>query len=100
MTVQRGLFDPTIDSRFNEFHLANPHVYETLVRYAREALRAGKSRVGMKALWERMRWDFFVTNRSEDYKLNNSYASRYVRLIAQREPDIAALFVTRKLRAA
>lgn len=100
MTVQRGLFDPTIDSRFNEFHAANPHVYDALVRYAREALRAGAPRIGVKLIWERMRWDVTVTHRFNDFKLNNDFTSRYARLIAQNEPDLAALFETRKLRAA
>ena len=67
---------------------------------AREARRAGKTRVGIKALWERMRWDFFVTNRNDDFKLNNDFTSRYARLIAQNEPDLVGMFEVRRLRAA
>jgi hypothetical protein len=100
MAIQRGLFDPTIDAQFIEFHRTNPHVYLTLVRFAREARCAGQARIGIKALWERMRWELFVTKRDDDFKLNNNFTSRYARLIAQNESDLASLFEIRRLRAA
>lgn len=100
MNAQRSLFDPTIDAQFAAFHRDNPAVYATLVRLAREARVAGKSKVGIKALWERMRWDLWLATHGDDFKLNNNLTSRYARLIAAQEPDLAGMFETRKLRAA
>lgn len=90
----------TIDARFAQFHRENPIVYKTLVRLAREARDAGKTRVGIKALAERARWDLWLATRGDDFKINNSLISRYVRLIVAQEPDLAGMFELRRLRAA
>ncbi len=89
-----------IDIRFSAFHAANPHVYETLVRLAREAVRRGKERVGIKALWERMRWELWIETDDPEFRLNNDFTSRFARLIMSREPDLAGVFETRTLRSA
>jgi hypothetical protein len=92
----------TIDVRFAQFHAQNPEVYETLVELAREARRAGKTKIGIKALWERARWSLWlnVTRDGDEPKLNNSLTSRYARLIMSQEPDLAGMFEVRHLRAA
>ncbi len=91
----------TIDSRFAAFHAANPHVYQTLVAMARQALQNGHQRLGVRTLWEAMRWELmFQTRRPEgDFKLNDHFTSRYVRLIVAQEQDLAPLFELRRLRA-
>lgn len=95
------LFDSTIERAFIEFHQANPIVYSTLVRLAREARQAGATKIGVRALWERMRWDLTVTTRDHgDFKLNDHFTSRYVRMIVADNPDLCGLFETRQLRAA
>lgn len=90
----------SIDSRFRTFHRENPHVYQILVRLAREARTRGKTRLGVKALWERMRWDIWMQTEDDDeFKLNNNFTSRYARLIVRQEPDIAGMFELRALRS-
>lgn len=100
MIRQFGLFDRprSIEERFMAFHANNPAVYRELVLRAREARAAGR-RVGIRMLWERMRWTFYVERREEDFKLNDQYTSRYARLIMEQEPDLARFFETRTLRA-
>lgn len=76
-----------IDAAFWEFHLANPHVYELLVRFARQAKRAGRRRFGMKMLFERVRWYTDIETESKTrLKVNNNFISRYARLLMQQEP--------------
>jgi hypothetical protein len=96
---QRSLFDPTIDARFTEFHRENPGVYALLVSLARQAKAVGKTRIGIKALWETMHWNVWL-NTDEEPRFNNSYVSRYARLIVDNEPDIAPMIALRRLRAA
>ena len=91
--------DDSLDARFERFHEENPTVYATLARLAREAVRRGKKRIGAKALWERMRWEFFLATTDEEFKLNNSFTSRYARLLMEREPDLAGVFELRELRS-
>lgn len=87
------------DLKFWEFHLQNPQVYQTLVFFARQARAAGKQRIGIRMLWERMRWEFFIqtNDASSDFKLNNNYHSRYARLIMASEPDLVGAFEIRAL---
>lgn len=92
---------PTIDERFSAFHAANPHIYAKLVELTREAHAAGHERFGIRTIWEVLRWKLMVrTNRpADDFKLNDHYTSRYVRLIQAQEPDLATMFETRELRS-
>jgi hypothetical protein len=85
-------------SRFWEFHKANSDVYETLVALARLAKSRGRTRIGIRMLWEAMRWDRFInTNRSaDDYKLNDHLTSWYARFIMARNGDLSDIFETRE----
>lgn len=104
MTMQMdmlSLLDESIEAKFQAFHAANPQVYETLVRLARNAKARGKTVIGIGQLWEVMRWEMSLNLTGDtEYKLNNSFRSRYARLIMQQERDLDGLFETRKLRAA
>lgn len=97
---QRRLFEPSIEDRFQQYRAAHPEVYPALVQYAREAKAAGV-KVGMKAIWERVRWEMRVQRRKDDdYLLNNNFTAHYAREIMRLEEDLAGFFETRKLRAA
>lgn len=91
----------TIDEAFEEFHGNNPHVYRNLRHLAFQALRSGRKKMGMKFLFERLRWEYFVrTNHgSDEFALNNNFTSRYARLLMEEEPDLAGIFETRGLRS-
>ena len=102
-TLQPGLFRDSIDAAFWKFHTQNPKVYSTLVRLATQAKERGVKRIGIRMLWEVMRWEMTMggvrTNEGDVYKLNDHYTSRYVRLISRQHPELGELFETRKLRS-
>lgn len=98
MSPQRELFDLTLDQRFADFHAKNPQVYRALLRLARQAAARGVTRLGAKALWERLRWEVAVETTESFPTLNNNYTSRYARLLA-REPGLEGLFEVRELRS-
>jgi hypothetical protein len=89
----------TIQERFESFHQQNPWVLVALERLARQWLDNGHSRVGAKMLTERLRWEYGVRTRGDAFRLNNSYTSRFVRLMIQRHPEWAKAFETRTLRS-
>jgi hypothetical protein len=90
----------TIQERFEEFDRNNPEVYEMLVRYANDMHRRGRTRIGISLLWERMRWEVYLTTDDPDgFKLNNDYRSRYARKIVAEHPSLEGLFSVRKLTA-
>jgi hypothetical protein len=88
------------EERFLEFHRANPQVYRELVRFAREAKRYGKHVLGIRPLWERVRWELTIVtfDANSSFVFNDHYHSRYARLLMTREPDLRGMFRLRKLR--
>lgn len=87
-----------IEAAFWDFHESHPEVYAELVRLAREAKARGRDRIGMKMLFEIVRWNRLLTVRDEHgFRLNNNYTALYSRLIQQQEPDLDGMFATRKL---
>lgn len=86
-----------LERAFWTFHRANPHVYEILARLAREwVVRKPGHRLGIAALYERMRWEVAMTTSDPHFKLNNNHKAYYARLL-MKEPDLDGLFTTREL---
>lgn len=92
------LADPRsdIERRFAEFHAKNPHILRELERRAMRLLEVGAPRIGVKALWESMRYDALVRTDARDWKLNNSYTACYARLLIDRNPQLAGVIETRR----
>lgn len=94
------VFDGTTAARFDEFHRANPDVYRTLVRLAREWVNStGRSKVGIGALYEVARWQIAIATNDPDFKLNNDFRAYFARMIMTQEPDLADLFELRRSKA-
>ncbi len=91
---------PTIQAQFQRFHIRHPEVYYGLLRLARQADSSGRPRIGMKMLFEVLRWEWTIAglpDDAEEWKLNNNYTSRYARMVMDHNPDLAGLFETRAL---
>lgn len=89
----------SIEERFRLFHEQNPWVYREIVYMAMTAKQLGRKRIGMKQIFEVIRWNHAIKTQGENVKLNNNYSSRYARLIERQEPDLRDLFETRELKA-
>lgn len=87
-------FEP-LQRDFDEFHAANPHVYDELVWLARQGKAAGAKKLGIGQLFEVLRWQTLLRTNSTDFKLNNNLRSFYARMIMERESDLAGIFETR-----
>ncbi len=97
---QLSLLPSPIDEQFTQFHHANPQVYEAIKTLAYQWKSAGHIKCSMKTLFEVLRWQYGITTRSTDgLLLNNSYTSRYTRLLQANERDLAGFFNTRSLEA-
>lgn len=90
----------TIAERFADFHARNPQVYAHLVSLARELVALGHERIGIKMLWERLRWSYAERTTGDDYRLNNDFTALYARLIMAQETDLSGIFELRDRRAA
>lgn len=91
----------SIEEQFLAFHAANPWVYERLRTLALDMVGRGHQRIGIGQLWEVLRWQYArATTSTDGLKLNNNHRSRYARLLADTEPELAEAFETRRLRSA
>lgn len=94
--------DPPLVREWRTFHRRNPHVYRLFERFAFEALRTGRRRIGGRLIWERMRWHvrFETTDQTErGVKLNDHHAPYYVREFLRHHPGHAELLETRRSQA-
>lgn len=92
----------TIEEKFQEFHAMNPWVLEELVRMTRELVAQGHTRVGMKMLFEVLRYSWMIRNvnsNDREWRLCNSYTAYYARLVMATNPDLDGVFETRTLRS-
>lgn len=92
----------TIGERFERFHRTNPHVLDALVGLSRQLVRRGHRRLGMKMLFEVLRWQSMLQTTDTDgegFKLCNSYTAHYARLVMRVCPDLDGVFNVRPLRS-
>lgn len=89
----------SIDERFRKFHEQNPQVLIRLVALAHEAMDRGKRRIGAKTLVEVARWHVWLETEGDEFRINNSFTSRYARLLVELHPEFEGLFEIRELRS-
>lgn len=89
-----------IKEAFEEFHELNQHIYRNLRYLALLAVKSGKKKLGMRLLWERLRWEYFVTTvtNEDTYKLNDHFVPHYARMLMEKEPRLNGVFETRELK--
>jgi hypothetical protein len=85
---------PTISEQFRAFDAEHPWIYRALERLVEKRLAAGAERVGMKALFEALRW-----SRPAGVKgLNNNYTALYARRLLAAHPQWASVIEVRRRR--
>ncbi|AJC58607.1 hypothetical protein [Streptomyces sp. 769] len=89
----------TIQAQFETFHQLNPWVLRALEELTADYLRRGAQRVGIGMLFEVLRWRYALATEGDEFRLNNNFRSRYVRLLIDRHPEWQSAFEVRALRA-
>jgi hypothetical protein len=89
-----------LEEAFWIFHQENPRVYEMLVKFAREwrRRRGPDAKLGIKELFERVRWEVSLVTSDESFKLNNNHTAFYARLIMRENEDLKDIFRLRQQR--
>jgi hypothetical protein len=88
----------TIQAQFEAFHQLNPWVLRALESLTADYLKRGAARVGIGMLFEVLRWRYATATEGDEFRLNNNFRSRYVRLLIERHPEWAPAFEVRALR--
>lgn len=90
----------SIQERFERFNRSHPEVYERLLKLCHRWRLAGRGAWSIKGAFEVLRWENHIAGLEDDvevYKLNNSYSSRYARMIMREHPEFNGLFELREL---
>lgn len=90
--------EATIQERYEAFMAANPWVLTECERLAANLIAKGQKRIGVKQLWEVIRYGYRDTF-SADFKANNNYTSRVARDLIERHPSWSEYIELRALRA-
>jgi hypothetical protein len=85
-----------IQNEFDEFHRANPIIWDLFVRFTLEAIGSGSTRFSVDSVTERIRWYSVVETRGGEFKLNNNLCQYYARKSQKEFRQYADLFATRK----
>ena len=80
---------------FMDYHRQHPWIYESLRSLALEAKAQGKTRIGMMALVNQIRWSDARGSTTDDWKMNNNYTPDYARLLMVQEPELTGMFEVR-----
>lgn len=89
-----------IQARFEKFHAENPHVYRRLRELVLEDIRRGVAVAGIDLYVSVLRWKIRMETHGDEFKINNSFRSRYARLLMEQEPELKDCFNTRRLESA
>ncbi len=90
----------TIQERYEAWLEKNPQAFPLFEQFAMEAARSG-SRVGVKAIAERVRWRVNIELYGVDkYKINNDFTSRIARDLIEKHPSLGRVIETRGLKSA
>ncbi len=79
---------------FEQYQERNPRIYKEFVHYAMELINAGETRIGSKAIFERIRWQSKI-ERNDEFKINNNFTADYARKFEQDFPHFEGIFEKR-----
>ena len=89
----------TLRERAHRWMSENPQVMHLFHRFAMELMQRKVSRLGVKAIAERVRWECFVMG-YETPKINNSFTAYIARELAKTIPGFADRIETRRAKSA
>lgn len=88
-----------LDKRFWDFHKSNPNIYSELVKLSQQVKDSGRKRISINMMFEVIRWNSYIKTTTKDFKLNNSYRSRYARIIVENNPQFVGMFEVRRIKS-
>ena len=79
---------------FESYQARNPRLYKEFVHYTHQMIGAGQTKIGAKAIFERIRWESKI-ERNDEFKINNNYSADYARKFEKDFPHFAGIFEKR-----
>ncbi len=88
----------TIDERWALWKAANPWVLPFVENLAANLIAKGHRRIGVKQLWEVLRYSYDANTVGSAFRANNDFTSRAARDLIERHPEWADFIEIRALR--
>ena len=82
-----------------EFDARHPQVYELFRKLVLEARAAGVTKIGAKAVAERLRWEYQREIKRGDFAINNNYTALWARRLAAEHEECATMFKFRERKS-
>lgn len=83
---------------FQQYHQANPHLYELYKAIAISLAKQGRRYIGSKFIFEEMRFNHMFQSNNDPFKLNNNFAPMYARKFVLENPQFGHLFKFKQLK--
>lgn len=84
-------------AKFEQFHAANPLVYELVKKYTLDVIATGRDTFSMTSIFERIRWYTDIETTGEDFKINQNFIPYYSRMFMSDHPQHEGFFRIRAL---
>lgn len=86
-------------AEFEKFDGENPRLWALFCRFCDQAITAGRRKLGVSLIIERIRWEVFITTKSDDdFKINNNHRAYYARKWLATHPEYPGFFEIRRVR--
>lgn len=91
--------DKNLLSRFKDYHINNPHVYQKFRDLAFKMRETGKRKYSAWTIINQIRWDHDLNTVGDAFQINNDFIALYARLLIYRHPEFANFFELRGMKA-
>ena len=87
-------------AKFEQFHAANPLVYELVKKYTLDVIATGRDTFSMTSIFERIRWHTDIETKCErEFKLSNNHRAYYARYFMHLHPEHDGFFRTKETKS-
>lgn len=83
---------------FQQYHQANPHLYELYKSIALELIRQNRKVIGSAHIFQKMRYEYQFKTDGSPFKIDNNFAPMYARKFVLEHPQFGHLFKFKQLK--
>lgn len=84
-------------TKWEIWHDENPAIWAYFEKYTLDVIASGKTKISHWLIINRIRWEVSIATTGSDFKISNNYIAFYARLWAEKYPQYASLFNTKKM---
>jgi NAD-dependent DNA ligase len=83
---------------FQQYHQANPHLYELYKAIAMQLIQQNRRIIGSAHIFQKMRYEYQFKTDGSPFKIDNNFAPHYARKFVLEHPQYGHLFKFKALK--